>query len=226
MPNLEVEVFKDENKRLSKLVVLEGKRKSLTLSYEWDTDGLLRKIHVEGKRKVLDISQIAELCNERFIERIGKISVIDEITEIVKMTRSIPLETEIVQQAGYTLPKNTGDTVLDISGQNICIRRLEFKSNSEDEIRWGFNPYDKDGNLGTQLSLIGDFPFLVNWFSAEYIRLYGSWFLANYINDASQRFIVNLCPLHFNYGVWIKIFNFSTTTDFTVAWQLAVEKYE
>lgn len=84
---LRSEIYTDETGRLDRLKVFKGRqRRGVNLQFIYDSEGFVREIQFEGRRKDLpSIPDIVALVNEKFMERIGNIKRIDSIRDIANV---------------------------------------------------------------------------------------------------------------------------------------------
>lgn len=82
-PKLSVEIDKWTDGRLNWLKIKRRRQKPLKLQFLYDSDGLVKEIEFSGKKDEMpSLSEIVELVNASWIERIGTIKQIDTISEI------------------------------------------------------------------------------------------------------------------------------------------------
>jgi len=132
MAKMRVEVYTDSTGRLDKLKIFKRRqRRSVDLQFIYDGEGFVREIQFDGRREDLpSIPEIIDLINEKFMERIGTISGIDEITDIKKGTLTL-LET--VHQ-NYTITEmgvlhgedNTEET--DMTGAYVLAKTIAISA--------------------------------------------------------------------------------------------------
>lgn len=111
MKKLGVELAKqDDTQRLSLLTVKEARKKLLELNYEWDSDGILRKILFSGL-KTPSIDSVLAMVNQKFVERIGVIKLINTI-ETIENIESIDLIDAITTISNIERIKLIDDAVI------------------------------------------------------------------------------------------------------------------
>ena len=121
---LKVICQKDENGRLNWIEIYKGRsKKPLRLEYIWDADGLTREINFFGRRQdMLSVADVVLLFNEKFMERIGLISKIETIEEIVNVNISS-------MKSGYALAvKTIGALHVDVDIISAITLNINLKS--------------------------------------------------------------------------------------------------
>jgi hypothetical protein len=149
---MRVETKTDTDGRLDYLTVYRKGRKAVHLHFVYGHDGFLSDIEFTGKKEDMpDIPTIVELINEKFMERIGTIKIINdvELLELIEEITSIK-KIEVISNMPDPTPKGSAGVAFQQTAPTAGdVGAWMSPTGHEAGSGWGLEVQAYDDNLAT-----------------------------------------------------------------------------